>query len=390
MSKIRVGYLLLEESPRHVSILWLSSSCIWTWRGETTSYGSVGDFLDGGRVRSYDSNLQRLLSRRRLTLQAAQSSNIPHLLIELLQVAQFSTSGPNVTPLKQLFPRLLLPSSTVNSKCPHLLLWHSNFPWLIKVVLCKLQTVNNLLFKLHNPFSIVYIILILLYLCLHKTHHSKYVIKPSSHKNQASEWSTHQRRLVIAMEDVDEICYRQHTCDRKACKFPVMNNLQRLLLSISFFLPTNLCTLLSHRGAALKPFATSAKKAFFTCGGKSIHFSVSEWGCARKPWVWKQLQAHLELGVEYDQFTAGWNGAVAAVALHELHVDCGVSACEESESTRLHTCTRAGEEAAACVHTNISPPCCCVAFFFPGVCNKARKTVPTCHFEIHKATHFLV
>lgn len=29
-------------------------------------------------------------------------------------------------------------------------------------------------------------------------------------------------------------------------------------------LPTNLCSLLSHKGAALRPFATSAKKAFFT------------------------------------------------------------------------------------------------------------------------------
>lgn len=33
----------------------------------------------------------------------------------------------------------------------------------------------------------------------------------------------------------------------------------------TFHLPTNLCNLLSHRGAALRPFATKAKKAFLTC-----------------------------------------------------------------------------------------------------------------------------
>lgn len=31
------------------------------------------------------------------------------------------------------------------------------------------------------------------------------------------------------------------------------------------YLPTKLCFLLSHSGAALTPFATKAKKAFFTC-----------------------------------------------------------------------------------------------------------------------------
>lgn len=32
----------------------------------------------------------------------------------------------------------------------------------------------------------------------------------------------------------------------------------------SILLPTNLCNLLSHKGAALRPLATNAKKAFFT------------------------------------------------------------------------------------------------------------------------------
>lgn len=36
---------------------------------------------------------------------------------------------------------------------------------------------------------------------------------------------------------------------------------------------------------------------------------------------------HLERGIKYDQFTAGWNGVVAAVALHEVHVDGGVGLC---------------------------------------------------------------
>ncbi len=45
-------------------------------------------------------------------------------------------------------------------------------------------------------------------------------------------------------------------------------------------LPTNLCNLLSHKGAALKPFATSAKKAFFTFG--SGKFTQSEGGKSSK------------------------------------------------------------------------------------------------------------
>lgn len=40
-------------------------------------------------------------------------------------------------------------------------------------------------------------------------------------------------------------------------------------------LPTKLCFLLSHSGAALTPFATKAKKAFFTCKeSEQIHKSL--------------------------------------------------------------------------------------------------------------------
>lgn len=65
----------------------------------------------------------------------------------------------------------------------------------------------------------------------------------------------HQGRLVIAMQDVDEICNGQHTCETKGFmfQFPQTYTSQFVLV-----LPTNLCNSLSHNGAALKPFATSA------------------------------------------------------------------------------------------------------------------------------------
>lgn len=84
------------------------------------------------------------------------------------------------------------------------------------------------------------------------------------------------------MEDVDEVCDRQHACERKKNLFSTLFLLHFNLLSPLLILalavwvlrvcrplnllalPTNLCSLLSHKGAALRPFATSAKKAFFT------------------------------------------------------------------------------------------------------------------------------
>lgn len=38
--------------------------------------------------------------------------------------------------------------------------------------------------------------------------------------------------------------------------------------------------------------------------------------------------SYLQCGIKYDQFTAGWNGVIAGVAFHEIHVDCGISFCE--------------------------------------------------------------
>lgn len=70
------------------------------------------------------------------------------------------------------------------------------------------------------------------------------------------------------MEDVDEIGNSQHTYDRKGFMFPQLQftvaDTSSQILHQTLNLPTNLCNLLSHNGAALKPFATSAKKAFFT------------------------------------------------------------------------------------------------------------------------------
>jgi len=75
------------------------------------------------------------------------------------------------------------------------------------------------------------------------------------------------------MEDVDEICNGQHTCERKGCMFPLHSQgpILPCNYSINPSLPTNLCNLLSHNGAALKPFATSAKKAFFTFMKSEFH-----------------------------------------------------------------------------------------------------------------------
>lgn len=85
------------------------------------------------------------------------------------------------------------------------------------------------------------------------------------------QFYAHHRRLVIAMEDVDEVCNRQHTCDRKDSHCFTSHSCQHLHNS-SAVLPTNLWILLSHKGAALKPLATIAKKAFFTLGGRRKHY----------------------------------------------------------------------------------------------------------------------
>lgn len=40
------------------------------------------------------------------------------------------------------------------------------------------------------------------------------------------------------------------------------------------------------------------------------------------------MSSYLQFGIKYDQFAAGWNGIVAAVTLHEVHVDGAVSLWE--------------------------------------------------------------
>lgn len=103
------------------------------------------------------------------------------------------------------------------------------------------------------------------------------------------------------------------------------------LFKYSPSLPTNVFNLLSHKSAALGPFATRAKKAFFTF--ESIYHT--DWGfinrkqrqtTKKKRWDW--MSSYLKLGIKNDQFTADWNGIVTAVAFHEIHVDCGVSLWE--------------------------------------------------------------
>lgn len=104
-------------------------------------------------------------------------------------------------------------------------------------------------------------------------------------------------------------------------------------------LPTKHCSLLSHKGAALTPFATSAKNAFFTCTQHShislfmlfkhfkleyilIFFDVNQ--CIAQDLT----SAHLQCCVKDDQFGACWNGIVAAVTHEELGVHVWVRVLE--------------------------------------------------------------
>lgn len=81
----------------------------------------------------------------------------------------------------------------------------------------------------------------------------------------------HQGGLVIAVEDVDEICNGQHTCEKgMALHLGKYSDVNEMWWHKYTFLPTNVCNLLSHKSAALRPFATSAKKAFFTFGSMTI------------------------------------------------------------------------------------------------------------------------
>lgn len=77
---------------------------------------------------------------------------------------------------------------------------------------------------------------------------------------------SHHWWLVITMQDIDEVSNSQHTCGRNWFTPPFLDKPTKntSLEEETHALPTNLCNLLSHRGAALKPFATRAKNALFT------------------------------------------------------------------------------------------------------------------------------
>lgn len=94
----------------------------------------------------------------------------------------------------------------------------------------------------------------------------------------------HHGGLVVAVEDVDKIRNGQHTCDKQDS----LTGRPKLQLRSKrpLALPTNVCNLSSHKSAALRPFATSAKKAFFTCGSHKSHRLIYErGGGSRKEWI---------------------------------------------------------------------------------------------------------
>lgn len=120
-------------------------------------------------------------------------------------------------------------------------------------------------------------------------------------------------------------------------------------------LPTKLCFLLSHKGAARTPLVTKAKKAFFTCSERVITSKENSqeagleknrgWVCwgkwepnhiegqAYHPWDevgWEVLNqrlrgrgkgkedfTHLKGSIKYNQFWACGNQVIAAMRLHE-------------------------------------------------------------------------
>ncbi len=95
----------------------------------------------------------------------------------------------------------------------------------------------------------------------------------SNHEGQhkvivREEIATHHGWPVIPVKNIDEICDRQHTWRKRQGNEGnkrTTDTDQTNKHTLWSDLPTNLCSLLSHKGAALRPFATNAKKAFFTC-----------------------------------------------------------------------------------------------------------------------------
>lgn len=79
---------------------------------------------------------------------------------------------------------------------------------------------------------------------------------------------THHGRLVVSVQDDDEVCDRQHSCSQNTTKTGLI---RRPLEALNgrrspTLLPTKLCFSVSHSGAARTPLATRAKKAFLTFG----------------------------------------------------------------------------------------------------------------------------
>lgn len=200
MILIRVGYLLWNESPLHVWILWLSSSYIWTFWGKF--------------VKLWVDNYYRSRTGRNQLLQRCKKKNVCQVHV-----------GYN----KETWCQIKI--------------YNLSHPWYLKIVGKLTPQKWNAEASL-NGFKLW---------CIH----------------------THHGRLVIAMEDVDEICNSQHTCERHVPIIETHSDQHfTMAMNESLVSPTNLCNLLSHRGAALKPFATSAIKAFFTFGRNK--FTVRE------------------------------------------------------------------------------------------------------------------
>lgn len=103
-------------------------------------------------------------------------------------------------------------------------------------------------------------------------------------------------------------------------------------------LPTKLCFLLSHSGAALTPFATRAKKAFFTWTTTQAS-GLLKWAWLRAP----EAPPHLQRGVKHHQFGAGRDDVIALVTLHEAHVDVALGS---TGTCRTHITLRYGGGAA--------------------------------------------
>lgn len=113
---------------------------------------------------------------------------------------------------------------------------------------------------------------------------------------------------------------------------PTSKRCQQVYSRKNFCLPTKLCFLLSHRGAARTPLVTRAKKAFFTYSQKSeILRQEEEGGWREEVWSVKRgtepaglrnaeegkSSTHLQGSIKHNQLGACGDQVVAAMRLHE-------------------------------------------------------------------------